>query len=258
MDSKMKWAPQRYAPSVVMTRVPTLPHLQLPPPGPILAADDSFDGPTLVLTKFIGGGQFDYHAASLRQDGHDDARLVLLMLDLSHFPESKHRRVKESIVQQVFFYTRLEPAQGRFVPRFAGLFNHGTLYALVFDDAGRRLSYAKDFEVKGIKYVATDCQSLTGREELLETVKGINEAGVIVGPRWWYLFNRGADGVVRMSNFDPTEVETIENFSPEFYARVAAEGIVVAANESPQETFERWAEDSRKFMLEEMFNEYDD
>jgi len=99
---------------------------------------------------------------------------------------------------------------------------------------------------------------LTRREEIIETVKGINDAGVIVGPRWWYLFNRGDDGVLRMTNFDPLGVDTIENFTPEYYARAAANGFEKAAKETPEETFARRAERYRKFMLEEMFDEYDD
>jgi len=243
-----------YVPSLILTKVRTLPHLELPPPAPVITEDDTFSGQTIVLTKHAGGSYYDHHYASLLSDGQEIKGLVVLMRDLSHSVPVQQEFVKRDLVDKMFFYERLASVQGRFVPRFGGLFNHGTLYCMVFEDAGRRLSYREDFTVEGIKYVARST-SLTCRNELLETVKGINGAGVIVQPTRWSYFNRGTDGAIRMANFDPFEVETMENFSPEFYATAAAKGWTEMGNETPEETFARWAEDGRDRLCSEMFND---
>ena len=72
-----------------------------------------------------------------------------MLVDLSHFTVSEQLDVKEWLVQEVFLYSRLSSVQGRYVPRFGGLFNHGSLYCLVFEDAGPRLRYTRTCKTDG-------------------------------------------------------------------------------------------------------------
>jgi len=90
----------------------------------------------------------------------------------------------------------------------------------------------------------------------MEAVKGINEAGVSVYTERWYNLNRGTDGTtVMMTTFN--NVVTIERYTPEFCAKLAAKKKGKMANYTPQEWLARDCKGGRKFILEELFDEYD-
>jgi hypothetical protein len=52
------------------------------------------------------------------------------------------------IASNVLNFKVLEPLQGVHVPRFAGVFAHGTVYCMVFEDVGRALSWAEQDDPK--------------------------------------------------------------------------------------------------------------
>lgn len=99
--------------------------------------------------------------------------LILKMTDLECLPESgrwpNRRKALEELADEVRCFNAGASVQGKALPRLGGLFCSGTLYCLVFEDAGRLLTW-KETGSRAIKYVlnsllTSDCTP--GRRFLL-------------------------------------------------------------------------------------------
>jgi hypothetical protein len=155
-----QWFPHRYEPSIVLTKTIPVEPTKLPEPAPILDEAQAVDAPAVVLTSYIGHDTVFacYHATFERtrgvadEAGDDEPVLVAKLVDLSHFPKVDATHVAGIIARDFESWTSLKDVQGGPVPRFAGLFTHGTLCRQVFEDAGRAISY-EEKQQKSVRYV---------------------------------------------------------------------------------------------------------
>jgi len=98
----------------------------------------------LVLTKRIGfakSGRVDVYYASLQ--GNDG--LVVRIQDLAFYPPRPRKVFAERLCTEFDAYNTLDALQGTVVPRMAGMFAHGLLYCMVFEDAGRPLTTREQY-----------------------------------------------------------------------------------------------------------------
>lgn len=148
------WAPHQFNGTVALQRINDLrPVTYTIPLREVLEEDRLPLGPTdvaltdetvsLVLTERIGKMSYsDVYYVSVRKNGKDTPGLVAKLLDLSFFAPTyeNYERTKgmamKFVADNFLCYKVLEPLQGIHVPCFAGLFAHGTLYCMVFEDAG--------------------------------------------------------------------------------------------------------------------------
>jgi hypothetical protein len=145
------WTPQRSVPSVSLGRIkPDKVTLDKLPDGPTEV--DAADALTLVLGRRLGTrGLWDiYYASLLDASGEQRSGLVLKLIDLLQFPAEGRGNIQSTAAREtsnVFqWFNLLEPLQGTIVPHSAGLFAHGTLYCMVFEDAGRELTHAEKMD----------------------------------------------------------------------------------------------------------------
>jgi hypothetical protein len=112
---------------------------------------DTADAPVLVLGGRWGvDGTHDIYEASLRDgDGEDRPGLIVKLVDLLQLPVRGYPNQTTAISElcnTAVAFGLLQPLQGTIVPRFAGLFAHGTIYCTVFEDAGRPLTDAEKMD----------------------------------------------------------------------------------------------------------------
>lgn len=139
------WAPHQMAPSGVLARLEHIPPNNLPVSE---VTDTSLASVDILLTSRLGyENQRDLYYASVISDGKEHSGLVVKIVDISFFapgcPDGSYsvRQYGEQVVCDEFYaFNRLESLQGSAVPRFAGLFSRGTVFCLVFEDAGRHVT----------------------------------------------------------------------------------------------------------------------
>jgi hypothetical protein len=116
------------------------------PPGPaeVAVTDDTV---TLVLTERIGSlVRADVYYASIHSGTTETPGLVAKVIDINMFAptyvdfETTQAMAMKFVSDNVLASTELEALQGTVVPRFAGLFARGSVYCMVFEDAGKSLT----------------------------------------------------------------------------------------------------------------------
>jgi len=133
------WAPYAYEPSSLLSRAPMtddgikVPHNVGDDPGGVW---------DIVLDQYIGHHRYEHYdsyRASLRSPNGDlTPGLVVKLLDIPMI--GRINDGKAWLDCDVTLYESAPEMQGKSLPRFAGLFGRGTLFCLVFDDAGRELT----------------------------------------------------------------------------------------------------------------------
>jgi len=110
----------------------------------------------------------------------------------------------EEFVLEAEYHSMAKDVQGYALPHFAGLFRSGSLYCLVFEDAGRDLT-EEEYRSKDVKCVArseSSCSSTPGadrcRTEAVDALASLKAAGVspYVTDR---SIRRGHDGRIKIS-----------------------------------------------------------
>lgn len=149
-------------PSVVLTRVGNTrdgdpigvnPENEVPMP-----ANDEEDADETVVLKwrigstqpdeeqtFVMGMTCDIFQARFQKDNILYPGLVVKLVDMQHLPLrnkclSTQAIARQCLADEVYNFNFAKRLQGTTLPRFAGLFRHGSLYCLVFEDAGRLIT----------------------------------------------------------------------------------------------------------------------
>jgi hypothetical protein len=117
----------------------------MPAAEPILDLDQApADAPTIVIDDLLGTNPYDYYDAWLRppaqSDGDDADDSPGLIAQFVEVFSARGRSVQLLLETYHMHMNELAPLQGRCIPRFGGLFRHGPLYCLVFEDGGREIT----------------------------------------------------------------------------------------------------------------------
>jgi hypothetical protein len=167
--------------------------MELPKPD-LIVQQAPTDSPALILGDTYG---FSFPNAIYQAETKDASGLVALVVDLLHYSPGERTLVVPEICHTFHIYDKeLVPLQGRCVPRFAGLFGHGSLYCAVFEDAGDRITY-EEREQKEIRYVLR-WRELTRSIEIIQAILEIEQAKVGPVLNQWRFIRRGQDGRIKI------------------------------------------------------------
>lgn len=176
MRRGMFWTPRHYLQNVsplILNRITPVTDDTLPDAPPVVDGPPGPGVPKVTLVKRLGyqgppvGNsetnedvpvsemEYPWDVYYGRLEG-SQTNIVVKLSDMDNVPVRAvkgrtQRSAKSDIAEEYHRYAEALAAQGKSLPRYAGLFQRGSLYCAVFQDAGRSLE-PEEMEDEAVKY----------------------------------------------------------------------------------------------------------